>query len=673
MTRLLFFLFFTLPVFAAQRLKVDINAPVYKEGVLTTNHGAVITGEDFYLQGEHVTYVRTQQKHQVTAHGNLLLLYKGYFFVGEELEYDFQTEEGKVQNGKASDGLWILGSREIYLQKNSYFIHQGYMTLSETPQICWQITAQTIHLLPKSHVHAKKVRFRVKNVPLLALPSFKTTLNQPSSPIRYALAWESGLGPKLSMRYTLYSWKNFNVVGRLDYRIAKGAGIALETDYRKKNHNLITESYLARDVHPNARKRDTIQWHYRLHGKYDALLHEKTTLKASFDKLSDQTMPSHFPSPWFELRPMKPTKLSIDHTENQWRGNLTVHPKVNYFQGIKEELPSLSLNVKTLKSQSLPLFFQNSANFSYLYYDHAHAVQKVVPNFNAIRFRSEHRLFYPVHLKGCQLTLESRANVALYSNSPAQKSAEQALLQIGGHVESYLARTGPITHAIQPYGSYHTVASIRSTLPFIFDIYDAQSTFHRVQAGVKQTFSGATHAFGITSSVIGFFGATPFHTFIPKGQLNWTWTSPSFALSSQNQWNFNEQSLDHSNIELSWTFSANAAFAVAFLHRGPFDWRQSSPDSVVMQMTRSIDQLLDSPLSDNRNLALAKLQLRLTPTWIARLQTHIGWGRKQAPWYYEAKVDVLHQLTASWRLRFTGIRTQTDIRGAIGIEAIASP
>ncbi|MCB1084156.1 MAG: hypothetical protein KDK61_07580, partial [Simkania sp.] len=58
-----------------------------------------------------------------------------------------------------------------------------------------------------------------------------------------------------------------------------------------------------------------------------------------------------------------------------------------------------------------------------------------------------------------------------------------------------------------------------------------------------------------------------------------------------------------------------------------------------------------SPLSDGRNTLLTRLQMKLAPQWIARLESHIGWGRGGEPNYNEAKVELITMISTSWRLR----------------------
>ena len=69
-----------------------------------------------------------------------------------------------------------------------------------------------------------------------------------------------------------------------------------------------------------------------------------------------------------------------------------------------------------------------------------------------------------------------------------------------------------------------------------------------------------------------------------------------------------------------------------------------------MQVSRTIPQLLDSPLSDGRNTLMTRLQLKIAPQWIARVESHIGWGRKREPGYNAIKVNLSTVISTGWKV-----------------------
>ncbi len=76
-----------------------------------------------------------------------------------------------------------------------------------------------------------------------------------------------------------------------------------------------------------------------------------------------------------------------------------------------------------------------------------------------------------------------------------------------------------------------------------------------------------------------------------------------------------------------------------------------------MEVTRDIHDLLHSPLSDGRNTLLSRLQIKIAPQWVVRLESHIGWGRGGEPNYNEGKFDLITMISTSWRLRLTFIHS----------------
>ena len=96
----------------------------------------------------------------------------------------------------------------------------------------WEINAKKVKITEDYLLSARNIRFRFFKIPLFWLPSFKSNLKAFSDPpIRYKVVWDKGLGPRLTMRYRVFSWRDFNLFFRLDYRLKRGFGGPLESEY----------------------------------------------------------------------------------------------------------------------------------------------------------------------------------------------------------------------------------------------------------------------------------------------------------------------------------------------------------------------------------------------------------------------------------------------------------
>ena len=152
--------------------------------------------------------------------------------------------------------------------------------------------------------------------------------------------------------------------------------------------------------------------------------------------------------------------------------------------------------------------------------------------------------------------------------------------------------------------------------------------------------------------------------------LNLDWRFPSLHVSSQNAYNFRNQTVDYTNNRIGWTINENVALSFEFRYRSRFDWRKADRDNYILDVTRSESELLLSPLSDRRITILGDLFIRLSPFWECRFQAHSGFYRLNQNPYTELKVDLFTWLSSALKLRISYTHTDLDDRVTAGISLI---
>jgi hypothetical protein len=159
-----------------------------------------------------------------------------------------------------------------------------------------------------------------------------------------------------------------------------------------------------------------------------------------------------------------------------------------------------------------------------------------------------------------------------------------------------------------------------------------------------------------------FFSQNRYSTFFPKAYATMSWNQPTYALTSDFAWNFQEQILDYINARTDITINEDLAFGLEYRHRSKYDWRKANHQSFILEMSHSIDSLLDSPLSDRRDTFLSRMQLRISPKWTLHVESIQGWKRKKDPSYSAVKSDIVTLLPCNWQLRFSYSHTPDDDR-----------
>lgn len=667
----------TAPLLGIKDLEVHLQEPTYSAGTLKTTQGGIIFAKGIRLQAKHIEYTNIRDKEEkivkVLAEGDLLFEYDGQFFVGSKLEYDFTRRIGTLYDGRTQEGIWFIGGDTVELQEDgSYFIKNAIVTTSESQDTLWEIQVKSVTVSKEAELSASNLRLKFFHVPVLWFPAFKANLGSVGdSPIRYRLTWDNSLGPRPTIRYRFYSNEELSLYARVDYRFTIGPGVALESEYLASRTTFITRSYGAHDkVVPDE---DGIK-RYRLFGLFDhESLDKRTTVHASYDKYSDLKMVSDFPSTDFEISSQKRTIFELTHYEDITFGSVTVQPRFNWFESINQKLPLVKMGVRPFNLGRLGILSENSVSAGYLDYVYAHELIKAHPTLHEIhaaRVETRNRLYRPFPMGPCTLTPTVGVIGIFYNNNQHGLSVGQGVLTYGGTLNSSFYRNyASYKHTVEPYLLYQGLSKPRATLSnhYTFNIDDGLYQINSLRVGLRNhlaLFNSPIFSPDLSLDLYtyGFFYDTTFTKTFPKGYLSLLWSRPSYLVEGRTCWNFQESVLDFSNLLTEITISEHAAFAVEFRHRSRFDWRKADHESFLLDMARSISELLDSPLSDGRNTLLARLQVRLSPKWSCFFSSHYGWGRATEPAYSSFKVDALTLLSSKWQLKFSYLHTTNDDR-----------
>ena len=669
---------------------IDLKNPVFSHGVITTEEGGVISGQGIRIQAQKIEYTNKIENgiriQKIVAEGDLMMEYSNRAFVGSRLEYDFISQTGVLTNGKTFVDIWFLGGDKIELKEDgSFFISNAFITTCESQENTWEINAQTVKITEEKLLSAKNIRFRFFKVPLFWLPSFKSNLKAfADPPIRYKLIWDKGLGPRLTMRYRVYSWRELNLFFRLDYRLKRGFGAAFESEYfsADKATTFVTRSYGAHDkTFPDEKG----PHRYRLQGLYHTQTKdERTQVHLTWDKLSDTRMIGDFKSDDFEINTEKRTRLMVQHQLDNTFFNLSVQPRANRFDSIDQELPLLSIGIRPFQLGNSGIISNNYARIGYLDYVYANDLRNQFHKLGlksatkSGRMESRNEFYRPFSLGHFILTPNIGVVGIFYSNNPARHPIGQGIFTYGFNGQTRLFRSyNKFRHLTEPYFQFQGLTSPTAALShhYYFDINDGYDQLNQLRIGWKNsffTYKQSSFLPTITTDLysFAFLGKRAFAQTLPKTYLSVGWNRPSYSVRGAVAWNNEEQLWDYANIATDLTLSEDIAFGLEFRHRSKYDWRKADHENFLVDVARPIPALLDSPMSDGRDTLLTRFFIRLAPKWTCQIQSRHGWGRKNEPRYNAGKIDLHTMLTCSWRLRLSYERMPNDNRFSTSVSLV---
>ncbi|NGX56116.1 MAG: hypothetical protein K1060chlam5_00351 [Candidatus Anoxychlamydiales bacterium] len=664
---------------------VDLRNPSYKNGILTTHEGGVITGDDIRIQAKCIQYIKKDNSippvHKIEAEGDLIIQYKGRVYVGSELEYDFLSRTGTVYDGRTFASMWYLGGDKIELNPDgSYRVDNVFITTCENVDSTWAIHAGKVNVLKKDLLEAKKVRFRFFKFPTLWLPSFKVNLKRffQTPLIRYNINWDKASGPRAGLRYRIYSWRDFALWARVEYRLKMGWGGAIEGEYYPENGREFfeTKNYLASDIIPQEliKKR-----RYRTQGVYRATsFDKKTKTDITWDKYSDINMPGDFKSDDFELNTAKRTELTIRHIEDSFLSILYARPRLNTFNSVKQEFPTGYFNVRPFKLENLGFIIYNNFKGSYLNYSYSNDLSPSLKDFHSGRIEERFELSRPFKTKYISLIPYVGFEGIYFNNSPNHSSKTLLMCLYGGEIKTdFYRKYIDYKHIIQPYIKYTGITDPKKKIDsfYIFSIQDGYNELNYFKLGFKNQFYKIDSLNPLPKFETNLYANTFLdHDFtlrtLPKLYLDFDLNLSTVLFKTSLAWNFYKQILDYSNFNLHFTVNENLAFRIEFRHRSAYDFRKADHTNFILDVSRPISVLKTSSISDRRNTILTHAYFRLSPYWTCELQSHHGWARKNEPSYNEYRVDLYTKLSASWKGRLTYQHTQSDDKFSGSVDLI---
>jgi hypothetical protein len=658
---------------------VDLNLvnPSYDQGVLTTSEGGVITAPKFRVQAMQIRYDSSDGKSLLEAEKEIILEFGDYIFVGRRLVYDFNTNTGILYDGRTAVEPWFLGGEEIHLcADGSYYLENGFATTSENYKMDWKLETTSARLRRHQFLSAENVKFRFIALPVFWVPKLNLDLKCLfDPPVRLNFKIGGTRGSKIGAVYTLYSSKSWQTNVKLDYRLKSGFGGGFETFYTSpcKCSAFSSINYIAED---RTRYDDKKRTRYRLEGNWRTRLNKgKTTVDATWDKLSDQEMATDYDDKDLHLALAKPTQLYIRHQEPNWILTLLTRVRVNSFQTLKQELPTLTGSYRPFEIGSSGIISGGKFQASYLELEYTKNEDPGIHDYNSPRYEISQAFWRPYHFGPLCVTPEAGTTAIYYGNSQKQSGRWMVigLFNVDMHTDLYRC-FGSDKHVISPYlrYQYYTYPTTPPKDHFIFDIEDGWYRLNALRFGVLNNFYTKTNPCCVYRSFLldvyayAFFDTKTLRQTIPKGYIKSVYNfSQRMRHTNIIAWDFQHNILDHYNTLLEWTVNESIATAMEYRHRSRFDWRKVDKTNFIIDSYKSLEELEDSLLSDRRDTFLFHFYWQFHPTWALTFQSRNGWNRLEEPGYKEYQFAVLGTFRSSWHIKFAYKHRQNDDRFSV--------
>ncbi|WP_246481891.1 Organic solvent tolerance protein OstA [Chlamydiifrater volucris] len=642
-------------------------------GTLDIEDGAISVRKDLRIQANRIYIKQSDTENcKLVAHGNVMVTYKAKTLTCDYFEYDETTDICLLTNGKFALYPWFVGGSTITLTPDALLISKGYISTSEGPQKDVVLSGDQIEFNSENVLSVGPTTFKIKGIPLLAFPTFSfMPLEIPKPPINFRGGTGGFLGSYLGISYSPINHKDIASTFFLDSFFKHGVGVGCNLRYRPKD-TLSTDFVDIKSYYAHRIAIDMAEAHdrYRVNGdfsftKASGIFKGSCHIADSWETVSDI-----FPKD-FDLKNTGPTEASYSWDTPLLTGFVRTNFKANNFLSVNKELPLLFVKQKPMRIFHTPWFIEGILETGYSSFSFSDNIPNA-KGFSAFKTNLQTTTYaaFPVHYG----IITPKVETSITCCSKNNKAPQEKKYFGGGSMEVDYRLTAAknflsFKHIVEPFitlSGWGKPISLNKNHD-IFSVADAFHSIALLSSGLSTTLipkkNSLVPAINGSLRILAILNNCPGRPMFPKieGKLSLP-TGRYSKIRFDSEWIVKKQCWDHFNVTWQWTPSENYALSTEFFHRSKYSWKKCSKDNYILDVSRSEEELLKSPLSDQRNTFLAKVFIRPHPCWNLKFSLRGGWLRKNSPDYLEYQAILGTKIFEHWQLYSVYEHREADTR-----------
>ncbi|MBL7071694.1 MAG: LPS-assembly protein LptD [Candidatus Omnitrophica bacterium] len=345
-----------------------------------------------------------------TATGDVTLYQEDSVFKADHVIYDFENKTGDLVNGGMRMIPWYGNAKTIEKIEDKLFkLNDSHVTTCEFDEPHYRIEAKTIKVYMGDRVTAWHVFFYVGDVPVMYFPYYNHPLEDDLPQVTVVPGRNSEWGTYLLTAWRYYFHPDSKGHVHLDWRSRRGFAHGVDYKYgmRKFGKGYFRFYYL-HDKEPDESQElgtslPSERWRAQLRHKWN--VDNDTVMAGEYHKVSDHAfIKDFFYKDEFEKEDQPQTYLMLTGARDNYTFTYLVNKKVNDFFTVVERLPEAKLHIRSLKLlDNLNLYYENESSavrLSKKYEKDLGRFSTPTDNYDALRFDSFNKLFYPFRLFG---------------------------------------------------------------------------------------------------------------------------------------------------------------------------------------------------------------------------------------------------------------------------------
>lgn len=302
--------------------------------------------------------------------GAVRLAQMGSLLRGDEIVYNFETRKGTVVGAEGEMGEWrTRGDRAQKIAADSYLHRGGYLTSCDFEEPHSRLKAREVRVYLDDRVVLKDAVMYVGPVPLFYLPSYTHPLDDKRARVTIVPGQDKQWGAFLLTAWRVYFHENLQGRFHVDYRerldLATGVdlnyrlplgGEGLFRNYYTLERSLGREHAWSRFSEPEEDRPTNERERFRFQLRHVWEVSDRTRATLEYNKASDPTLVKDFFEREFADNPsISGNYFEVVHTGTWYGLTFLINKRVNRFETVTQQLPSLRLDVRPLSIPWLPV------------------------------------------------------------------------------------------------------------------------------------------------------------------------------------------------------------------------------------------------------------------------------------------------------------------------------
>ena len=353
---------------------------------------------------------------QVSARGNLLIVYQGNTWQGDEATYNFKTGAGDFGAFAAhAPPFYVTAADSRRVSPRRMELKGVMLTTCEPENPEYSVRASSASLEDNKILRAKNVRFQFGPIPFFWFPYLRANVEAFDN-FEFTPGASSDMGVFLLTAYRHHLNDVFMTRTHVDIREKRGLGVGEDLLWKDPDGNDYAGTlrlYYADDQNPwrDDAQRETREEliendRYWLHLSERRNLTDRDSLLTTLNYVSDPWVLSDFFDDEYQKNVQPENRVTLSHRGDRYTAGVGLNMRLNDFYENVDRLPEVFLDFNRQQIFDTPFYYEGANTLSYLHRIFPEGDER--ERYDAFRLDSGHMIYWPTRQFGF-LSLVPRA------------------------------------------------------------------------------------------------------------------------------------------------------------------------------------------------------------------------------------------------------------------------